>query len=73
MRHTDRMLDSAHFRRRKATPDTRRKIVGWEIWDCAGPEFAHAYDRAVTMYVHEGAAVLTFADGETVALSWATR
>ena len=65
MRLTERLLDGANFKRRKATADTKRKIVGWEKWECADPSFTNTYDRTVTMYVHEGAAVLTFADGET--------
>ncbi len=67
-RLNERRLDSTHFKRRKATEDTKRKIDGWEIWECAVPEFSHDYDRTVTMLVHEGAAVLTFSDGETVDL-----
>jgi uncharacterized cupin superfamily protein len=65
-RLTERLLDSTHFKRRKATEDTKRKIDGWEIWECANPAVDYDYDRTVTMYVHEGAAVLTFADGESV-------
>ncbi len=65
-RLTERLLDSTHFKRRKATEDTKRKIDGWEIWECADPAFSYDYDRTVTMYVHKGAAVLTFADGEAV-------
>ncbi len=66
MRLNERLLDAAQFKRRKATEDTKRKIAGWEVWDCADPTFSHDYDRTVTMYVHDGAAVLTFADGTTV-------
>lgn len=68
MRLNDRLLSSDLFKRRKATEDTRRKISGWEIWACADPAFSYAYDRTVTMYVHEGAAVLTFTNGEAVDL-----
>lgn len=67
-RLNERILDSVQFRRRKATDDTRRKIAGWEIWECDDPEFRHDYERTVTLFVHRGAAVLTFADGETVDL-----
>lgn len=68
MRLNERRIDSTFFKRRKATDDTKRKIAGWEIWECADPTFSHDYDRTVTMFVHEGVAVLTFSDGETVDL-----
>jgi uncharacterized cupin superfamily protein len=68
MRLTERLLDSTQFKRRKATEDTKRKISAWEIWECNDPQFSHDYDRTVTLYVHEGAAVLTFSNGETVDL-----
>ena len=68
MRLNERLLDSDLFKRRKATADTRRKITAWEIWECADPVFSYDYDRTVTMYVHEGAAVLTFSNGKTVDL-----
>ncbi len=67
-RLNERILDSVQFKRRKATEDTKRKIGGWEIWYCEGPEFQHCYDRTVSLYVHQGAAVLTFDGGETVDL-----
>ena len=67
-RLNERILDSARFKRRKATEDTKRKIVGWEGWSCEGPEFQHDYDRTVSLYVHQGGAVLTFDNGETVDL-----
>lgn len=68
MRLNERILDSRSFKRRKATEDTKRKVVAWDIWECADPAFSFEYDRTVTMFVHEGAAVLTFADGEIVDL-----
>jgi uncharacterized cupin superfamily protein len=68
MRLTERRLDSDLFKRRKATEDTKRKISGWDIWECNDPTFSHDYDRTVTMYVHEGEAVLTFSNGEVVDL-----
>lgn len=68
MRLNDRILDAEHFRRRKATKDTLRKIAGWDIWECADPIFSYDYDRTVTLYVHHGEAVLTFADGKSVDL-----
>lgn len=68
MRLNERLLDNELFKRRKATEDTKRKITGWEIWECADPAFSYDYDRTVTMYVHEGAAVLTFSNGEAVDL-----
>lgn len=58
----------AAFRRRTGSADTRRKIAGWEIWDCADPTFAHVYDRRTSLFVHEGRATLTFTNGETVDL-----
>ncbi|MEH6631627.1 MAG: cupin domain-containing protein [Halopseudomonas aestusnigri] len=64
----ERRIDAPLFERRKATEDTKRKVVGWEIWECSDPTFSHDYDRTVTLYVHEGAAVLTFSDGEIVDL-----
>ena len=68
MRLTERRLDSDLFKRRKATEDTKRKIADWEIWECADPTFSFDYDRKVTMYVHAGAATLTFSNGEVVDL-----
>ncbi|MFT5116063.1 MAG: putative cupin superfamily protein [Parasphingorhabdus sp.] len=68
MRLNERLLDSALFKRCKGTDDTKRKISSWEIWECADPGFNYDYDRTVTMYVHEGEAVLTFSNGETVDL-----
>lgn len=65
-RLTERLLDATHFKRRKATEDTKRKIDGWEVWECADPAFDYDYNRTVTMYVQAGAAVLTFADGTSV-------
>lgn len=69
MRLTERLLDGVHFKRRKATEDTKRKIAGWALWECSDPTFSYEYDRTVTMFVHEGAAVLTFEGGETVDLA----
>ncbi len=64
----ERTLDNELFKRRKASEDTKRKIADWDIWECADPTFSYAYDRTVTMYVHEGAAALTFSNGVTVNL-----
>jgi len=66
MRVTERMLDGKNFKRRQATADTKRKIEGWDVWECDDETFQHDYDRKVTMYVDHGDAVLTFADGEVV-------
>lgn len=66
MREEERRLDGKQFRRRKATADTKRKVKGWEVWECTDATFAHEYDRTVTLYVNEGSATLTFRDGETV-------
>ncbi len=65
-RLNERMLDAALFKRRKATEDTKRKIVDWEIWECADPKFDYVYDRTVTMYVEDGGAHLAFSDGTEV-------
>ena len=67
-RLNERIIDSKFFARRKATADTKRKIAHWEIWKCADPSFSYDYDRTVSLYVHEGTAVLTFSDGEVVDL-----
>ncbi|UZD89776.1 cupin domain-containing protein [Cognatishimia activa] len=67
-RLNERILDTDLFKRRKATEDTKRKIAGWEIWECADPAFSYEYDRTVTMFVHEGAAVLSFSNGHKVDL-----
>ncbi len=64
----ERHLDTKFCNRRKATEDIKREIANWEIWECSDPTFSYAYDRTVTMYVHEGAAVLTFSDGEIIDL-----
>jgi uncharacterized cupin superfamily protein len=64
MTHPDaRLLESASFRRSTAVPDILSQIAGWEVWTCDSPEFRHHYDRAVTLYVHYGWAVVDFADG----------
>lgn len=68
MRLKERFLDNELFKRRKATEDTKRKITEWAIWECSDPAFSYDYDRTVTMYVHEGSAVLTFSNGENVDL-----
>ncbi len=67
-RLNDRIVNAVQFKRRKATEDTKRKISDWEIWECADPEFKHDYDRTVSLFVHEGAAELKFADGSEVDL-----
>jgi uncharacterized cupin superfamily protein len=67
-RLNERIVDSRFFKRRKATEDTKRKIANWAIWDCADPEFQYAYERRVSLYVHQGRAELTFSDGEVIGL-----
>ena len=67
-RLTDRLLDSASFKRRKATADTKRKITAWEIWECDDPTFSHDYVRTVSLLVHSSAAIVRFDTGETVDL-----
>ncbi|UTW08070.1 cupin domain-containing protein [Pseudomonas benzenivorans] len=67
-RLSERIVDSRFFKRRKATEDTKRKIANWAIWGCADPEFQYAYERRVSLYVHQGRAELTFSDGEVVDL-----
>jgi uncharacterized cupin superfamily protein len=64
----ERTLNNGLFKRRKASEDIKGKISDWDIWECADPTFSYAYDRTVTMYVHEGAVALTFSNGETVDL-----
>lgn len=66
MRLDERKLEGTNFKRRKATADTKRKVEHWEVWECHDTAFAHDYHRAVTLYVNEGGAELTFGDGETV-------
>ena len=65
---TDRRLDSVSFKRRKATADTLRKIRDWDIRECEQPTYNHNYDRAVSLVVHSGAAIVRFDTGETVDL-----
>jgi uncharacterized cupin superfamily protein len=67
-RLNERIVDSRYFKRRKATADTQRKIANWAIWNCADPEFEYDYERRVSLYVHQGAAELTFSDGEVLDL-----
>ncbi len=67
-RINERMLDGTQFTRRKATKDTLRKITNWDIWSCDGPTYQYHYETTTSMYVHQGAAVLTFDNGETVDL-----
>lgn len=66
MRVTERMLNGKNCKRRQATADTKRKVEGWDVWECNDETFQHDYDRTVTMYVDRGNAVLIFADGEVV-------
>lgn len=65
---SERIVDEEQFQRRKATADTVRKIVDWGIWECSDASFSHDYDRSVSLYVHTGKAILTFASGEQVDL-----
>lgn len=67
-RLNERIMDSTRFKRRKATDDTKRKIASWEIWECTKPTYSHDYDRAVSLYVHHGVAIVTFDNGEAVDL-----
>ncbi len=66
MGHKERKLDGSNFKRRMATVDTKRKIIGWDIRECPDQTFAHNYERTITLYVHQGSTSLTFSDGETV-------
>lgn len=67
-RLNERIVNAAQFKRRKATEDTKRKISGWEIWECADPEFSYEYDSTISLFVHEGSAELEFSDGSGVDL-----
>ena len=67
-RVNERILDNAQFTRRKATADTLRKISNWDIWICEDPTYQYDYETTTSMYVHEGAAVLTLGNGEVVDL-----
>lgn len=67
-KRNERMLDGVFFSRRKATEDTKRKISAWEIWECTDPEFTYTYDKTVSLYVQDGAADITFENGEKVNL-----
>lgn len=58
-----RLLESSSFRRSTAGRDILDQIGGWKVWTCDTPAFRHQYDRAVTLYVHHGRAVVAFADG----------
>lgn len=60
-----RLLQSACFHR--STGDAAL-VAGWQVWTCADPEFRYSYDQGVTLYVHEGAAEVAFADGSRVDL-----
>lgn len=60
-----RFVESPSFRR---STGNAALVAGWEIWTCADPEFRYSYDQGVTLYVHEGAAEVAFADGSRVAL-----
>lgn len=69
MTDTDnRFLEGNSFRRSTAGEDILDRIDGWEVWGCEGPEYRHHYDQTVRLYVHEGHALLAFADGETADL-----
>lgn len=66
-------LDARHqksdvFLRRSAPPDFKHTAKEWEVWTCEGPSFEHVYDQGVTLFVDQGAAVISFSTGEQVAL-----
>lgn len=63
-----RALTGACFTRRTAGPDILNALAGWKVWACDGPEFRHGYDQTVTLYVHQGRALVTFADGTSADL-----
>lgn len=63
-----RLLERPWFRRCTADAGLLLALADWPVWVCDGPEFRHHYDLGVTLYVHQGAARLTFADGSTAAL-----
>lgn len=58
-----RALSCPCFTRCSAGADILTALADWEVWTCDGPEFRHDYDQTVTLYVHQGRATVTFADG----------
>ncbi len=57
----ERSIDAGPVKRRKASADTRRKIADWDLWDCSSPEIRQDYDRPLSLFLHAGAAELSFA------------
>ena len=64
----ERSIEIAFATRSTAGEEVRSKLVDWSEWTCSDPEFRYAYDRTVTLFVHSGAAVVTFSDGTSVGL-----
>lgn len=58
-----RNIDTRLVSRRQATADTKRKVSGWAVWECADPDFHYYYERTVSFYVQSGKAELIFDDG----------
>ena len=58
-----RYLQTSLFTRRSADAAYLKEIESWEDWVFDGSEYRHDYDRAVSLYVHYGHAVVTFGDG----------
>lgn len=58
-----RLLESPSFTRGTADAALLAKISGWDEWACADAEFRYEYEQTVTLYVHQGAAIVSFADG----------
>lgn len=58
-----RALKGPRFTRRTAGPDILNVLDSWAVWTCDGPDFRYDYDQTVTLYVHEGRAVVNFTDG----------
>ena len=52
--------------RRSAPQDFKQQASDWEVWECAGPTYAHHYDQGVTLFVDQGAATITFSSGDVV-------
>lgn len=61
-----RNFDSQLVSRRETSKDTLRKVADWPVWTCQASEHTNDYDRAVSYYLKEGEATLSFYSGETL-------
>lgn len=61
---SDRSVKTDRIQRECATPEIRRDVASWTIWEAgSGEPFEIHYDRAVSFCVMDGRAEIAFTDG----------